>query len=189
MFGRRGSSNRTRDGGESLSVTDRALQIVGKTRKARDEIRGPQTVVTVIKNKGRKDEELIAKYACNILGEDWRDILINAGYATSGSNSLASAQYMALSANAATPLKTNAFPAEITANGLGRALGTASHTNKTNTFKITHTFEATGAVANVQKVALFNAASGGTKAHEVTFTAVTVANGDTLTVTFDGTLG
>lgn len=72
---------------------------------------------------------------------------------------------------------------EITTNGLARAQCAYAHTAGTAAFTCQKVFTATGTQAS-QKTGLFNASSAGTMGFENTYTAVTVNNGDTLTVTW-----
>lgn len=76
---------------------------------------------------------------------------------------------------------------EIAANGLSRAIGVFAHTNGTKTYTVSKVFTATGTQAS-NKTALLNASSAGTMCYEVLYTAVTVNNADTLTVTWTVTL-
>ena len=193
-FGRKdGGSRKERSAGdEGVTFTEKLGSMIGKRRFAQEEVSGPHTVVTVIKNRGREDEQLIAKDVDNVLGNAFRVLMINAFYDNTSPTTVNSARFMALSASdrMTTIDATNAFAGEIETGGLQRAAATVDYAEGTaNTFTVEHTFMASAAHANVQKVALFNAASAGTKAHEVGFTPVSVANADTLTVEFTGTLG
>lgn len=76
---------------------------------------------------------------------------------------------------------------EIAANGLSRAIGTYAHTGGTKVYTVSKVFTATGTQAS-NKTGLFNAAAAGTMCYEVLYTAVTVNNNDTLTVTWTVTL-
>jgi hypothetical protein len=103
----------------------------------------------------------------------------------------AAANYVAVSNNATAPAAGDCaagstsctLSGEITTNGCARAQATYSHTNGTNTFTFTHTFTATGA-QSVQEAGLFNASSSGTMVFEDDFSQVTLANTDTLTITW-----
>jgi hypothetical protein len=96
----------------------------------------------------------------------------------------ASCNFVALTNDAGAPAAGDTtLASEITTNGLGRAQGTYAHTTGTTVFTITKTFNATGTQAS-QKAGLFNASSSGTMCFENTYSAVTVNNGDTLTVTW-----
>ena len=73
---------------------------------------------------------------------------------------------------------------EIAANGLSRAAGTVTlPTGSGTSTTISKTFTATGA-QSAQKAALFTASSAGVMNHVLAFTSKTLANGESLTVTF-----
>ncbi len=102
----------------------------------------------------------------------------------------ASASYIALSNNTASPSVTDTILAgEFTSGGLQRAQGTYSHTADTDNWTISKTFTATASATGVQKAGLFTASSGGTMMAENTFSSVNLANGDTLTITWTIDLG
>jgi hypothetical protein len=87
--------------------------------------------------------------------------------------------------------------AEITTGGLGRSQGTYAEVS-TNQFTITKTFTASATHTSVQRAGLFTAAVGGadtcaggddgTMMAENTFTSVSLASGDQLTITWTITL-
>ncbi len=146
--------------------------------------------VTVIKNAGRPDEQVLCKDKPNLLtiaGRDWMiaQVYTNTGAGTRGSG------FVALTVNTASPAAGDTTLAgEITTGGLNRADATTkSHTGGTNSTTIQHTFTASATHTAVQKSALFNASSGGTMSHENTFTPVTLQSSDTLQVTWTTTLG
>jgi len=92
--------------------------------------------------------------------------------------------YIALTNTAITPNATDtSLSGEITANGLSRALGTATHTSNATSYTLANTFTATGTQA-AQAAAILNASSSGTMCFENTFTQASLASGDTLTVTW-----
>jgi hypothetical protein len=96
----------------------------------------------------------------------------------------ASCNYIAVSNDGTAPAATDTtLAAEIATNGLNRQQGAYAHTNGTASFTIQKVFSATNTQAS-QKTGLFNASSSGTLCFENTYTAVTVNNGDTLTVTW-----
>ena len=108
-------------------------------------------------------------------GSDWQESVMGNTAAPP-----ATCNYVAVSDEATAPAATDTVVAgEIAANGLSRAQGT--YTTGTNQFKITKTFTATGTQSS-RKSGLLNASSAGTLCFENTYTAVTVNNGDTLTV-------
>jgi hypothetical protein len=116
-----------------------------------------------------------------------------------GSTSAAAngANWIALTNTAITPAAGDtALSGEITANGLSRAQGTYAHTNGQSTFTVSKTFTASGA-QSAQAAGLFTAAvtgtpgaggDDGTMMAENTFTAVSLATNDQLTVTWTITL-
>jgi hypothetical protein len=124
----------------------------------------------------------------NVITTAGRDFLHLQGYGTSGlgTNGL---NYIALSNDTLTETSASTtLSTEIAANGLTRAQGTYAHTGGTNTTTIQKVFTATGA-QSAQKAALFTASSSGTMNHALSFTQRTLANTDTLTITFTITLG
>ena len=146
--------------------------------------------VTVIKNVGTDNEEIICKDKHNLLtnsGRDWMhaQVYTNTAAGTRG------AGYIGLSANAAAPAATDtALTGEITSGGLTRVdAGTKTHTAGTNSTTIQHTFTASTVHTAVVKASLFNAVTSGYMAHINTFTAVTLQASDTLQVTWTVTLG
>ena len=146
--------------------------------------------VTVIKNAGKSNEEIICMNKPNLLtnaGRDWMhaQVYTNTGAGTRG------AGFIALTSNTAAPAAGDTtLAAEITTNGLARADATTkTHTGGTNSTTIQHTFTASAVHTAVVKASLFNAASSGYMAHINTFTAVTLQASDTLQVTWTVTLG
>lgn len=106
----------------------------------------------------------------------------------------ANCAWMAVGTSAVTPAAADTtLTGETTANGMNnggttRWTGTYASTG-TGTFTLTKVFTATGAVTSVQAAAVFNAASAGTMCFEVgSLGPVTLANTDTLTVTWSGTI-
>ncbi len=116
------------------------------------------------------------------------NLRVNAGinwqYNQMAGTTAAVCTYIALSNTAITPAATDtSLSGEITTNGLGRALGTATHTSNATSYTLANTFTATGTQA-AQSAAILNASSSGTMCFENTFTQATLASGDTLTVTW-----
>jgi hypothetical protein len=112
----------------------------------------------------------------------------------SGTGTTANCIYMAVGTSAVTPAAGDTtLTGESTANGMNnggstRWTGTYASTG-TGTFTLTKVFTATGAVSSVQAAAVFTAASSGTMCFEVgSLGPVTLANTDTLTVTWSGTI-
>lgn len=107
------------------------------------------------------------------------------GSAGLGANGL---NYIALSNDTLTETTASTtLSSEITLNGLGRAQGTVTHTGGAATTQIQRTFVATGAQA-CQKAALFTASSAGTMNHALAFTQRSLANGDSIQVTYTITI-
>ena len=124
----------------------------------------------------------------NVITTVGRDYLHLQGYGTTGlgTNGL---NWIGLSNDTLTETSASTtLSTEIAANGLTRAQGTYTHTAGTNTTTISRTFTATATQA-AQKAALFTAVSGGTMNHALAFTQRTLANGDSLAITFTITLG
>jgi hypothetical protein len=83
---------------------------------------------------------------------------------------------------------------EITTGGLERALGTfggytAAVADNDDNYTISATFTASATHSNVQRAGLFTASSAGTMVAENTFSAVNLASGDQLTITWTIDLG
>jgi hypothetical protein len=119
-------------------------------------------------------------------GADWQSSAMG-----NTSTPPATVNYIALTNDATAPAAgdcaasstTCTLPSEITINGLARAQGTYAHTGGTNTWTLAHTWTAT-ASQSVQKAGMFNASSSGTMVFEAAFTQVTLANTDTLTISW-----
>jgi hypothetical protein len=107
----------------------------------------------------------------------------------SGTGTATNCVFIAVGNSAVTPAAADTtLTGEVTTNGLGRASGTYASTG-TGTFTLSKVFTATGAVATVQAAAVFTAVSAGTMCFEVgSLGPVTLANTDTLTVTWSGTI-
>lgn len=114
-------------------------------------------------------------------GANWQaDIMAS----TSTPSVNAQCTYIALTNDSGAPAAGDTtLASEIAANGLSRAQGTYSHTSNATSFTVSKTFTASGTQAS-QKTGLFTASSSGTMCFENTYTAVTVNNTDTLTVTW-----
>lgn len=119
-------------------------------------------------------------------GADWQANAMG----TTGSQP-AAANYIALSNDSASPAAGDCaagstsctIASEITTNGLARHQATYSHSNGTNTWALTYTWTASGSQA-AQKAGMFNASSSGTMVFEASFSQVTLAATDTLTLTW-----
>lgn len=138
-----------------------------------------------VRRKGEDNWTYLAKDKHNI-GTNAGDDLLHAQMYTNTSAGTRGCGYIAVTSNATAPADTDTtLTAEIASGGLTRADATTkTHSAGTNTTVIEHTFTSSATHTNVQKTALFNAASVGTMAHENTFTATTLASGDELKVTW-----
>lgn len=120
------------------------------------------------------------------------NLITNAGLALcagtlNGSGSPAAATYIAVGTGTTAAAATDTtLGTETTTSGLARAAGTVSLVTTTvtnDTAQVTKQFTATGSVA-VTEAGLLNAASSGTLLARQVFSAINVANGDTLTITW-----
>lgn len=99
--------------------------------------------------------------------------------------------YIALSDDSATPLAGDtSLTGELSTNGLTRAQGTVTLPTGSGTItQVSRQFTYTGVSSQqVQKMALFDAISGGKMAHEIQFAPRTLLTNDQLTVTVSITL-
>jgi len=148
--------------------------------------------ITVIKNEGRPDEQILAVCTPNQLQDDGADDMHNALWENQGAATQLGFTHMAVSDDA-TGLPTDAattLVGEITTLGLQRAdADVTTHAVGTKTTLIEHTYTATGSHTAVQKGALFDANAAETMGIVYLFTSATLVNGDTLkvsvTVTFN----
>ena len=146
--------------------------------------------VTVIKNAGRPDEQVLCENKPNLLTNAGRDWMIAQVYTNTGAGTRGSGFIALTSDSSGADATDTSLPSEITTGGLARADATTkSHTAGTNSTTIRHTFTASATHTAVQMSGLFNAASSGTLSHENTFTSVTLQSSDTLQVTWTTTLG
>jgi hypothetical protein len=145
--------------------------------------------LTVIKNQGRPDEEILCYKKRNLLTDAGRD-KAHAQIYTNTSAGDRGAGFIAVTTDATAPADSDTtLTSEITTGGLARAdASTKTHTSGTNSTTISHTFTASATHTGVQKAALFDASSSRTMYHENTFTATTLISSDTLTVTWTLTL-
>ena len=146
--------------------------------------------VTIIKNVGKPDEQVLCKDKHNLLTTDGRDffhaqVYTNLTAGTRGANFIALTTDSTGAAAGDTTL-----PSEITTGGLERAVATTlTHVDDSNVTTLVKTFTASATHTAVQMSGTFNAASGATLAHEAVFTSVTLVSSDTLQVTWTLTLG
>lgn len=101
-------------------------------------------------------------------------------------------RYVALTENSsAASASSTALTGEITTGGCGRALATYAHTLGTGTFTLSKTFSVTATFPAIHRVGLFqvSTASSSLLGFEVVLNAdANVVNGDTLALTYTGTL-
>ena len=139
----------------------------------------------------RKNWKFVTKLKGNLLTTAGRDF-VHAQILTNVSAGTRGAGYIAVSVNAGGASAAHTSVAgEIAGTGLARADATTkTHTPSANTTQFIHTFTASGgAHTSVQLAGTFNAASVGTLVHENTFTATTLADGDSLELTWNFTYG
>jgi len=146
--------------------------------------------VTIIKNVGKPDEQILCKDQHNLLTTDGRDFF-HAQVYTNTSAGTRGANFIALTVDTTgADAGDTELPGEITTGGLERAVATTiTHTDDSNVTTLVKTFTASATHTAVQMSGTLNAASTGILAHEAVFTAVTLVSSDTLQVTWTLTLG
>jgi len=146
--------------------------------------------VTIIKNVGKPDEQILCKDQHNLLTTDGRDFF-HAQVYTNTSAGTRGANFIALTTDdSGAAAGDTTLPSEIATGGLERAVATTiTHTDDSNVTTLVKTFTASATHTAVQMSGTFNAASGAILAHEAVFTAVTLVSSDTLQVTWTLTLG
>jgi len=176
---------------EKVPVNDKLKSTLQQSRKIKENTR-VNGFVTVIKNKGRVNEELIQIYKANLLSTSGRDffhaqVYTNIAAGTKGGNAIA------LSDEATNPVAGDVIlVGEKTTGGLTRVqASTISHTVSTNVTTLEEVFTATAIFSAIHKAALFNQNTiGGQMTHAREFDAdVNLQIGDTLTVTWTTALG
>ena len=147
--------------------------------------------VTMIKNEGRADEQILCKNKPNLLTDDGRDYAIAQFYTNTGAGGVGMNFIALTSDSTGADAGDSTLPSEITTGGLERALATTiTHSTGTNSTVLAKTFTSTGTHTAVQMSGTFNQlAIGGTLAHESTFVEVSLSSSDTLSVTWTLTLG
>lgn len=159
----------------------RSLSVHGKAK----------AYVTVIKNEGRPDEQILCKAVPNQLQDDGRDDMHIALWENQGAASQLGFTHMAVTVDSGglPSDATTTLVGEITTGGLIRVdVDTTTHTTGANTTLVEHTYTATATHTNVQKGALFDANTAGTMGIIYLFTAATLVNNDTLKVSVTVTL-
>ena len=121
--------------------------------------------ITVIKNEGKWNEEILAKAVPNQLQDDGADDMHIALWENQGAAAQLGFTHMAVTVDA-TGLPTDAtttLAGEITTGGLTRTdADTTTHTTGQKTTLVEHTYTATATHTAVQKGALFDANAAGT---------------------------
>ena len=159
--------------------------IVGKSLAVNDN----QTIhgyVTIIKNEGKLNEEVIVKNKHNLLTNTGKDYFHDQCYTNTAAGGVG-CRFVGLSQDSTSPVVADtdlsAGSGEISTGGLNRQISdTASTAGSVTT--LVKTFSSTATFTTVQKSGLFNAVSTGIMAHEATFTSVALVSGDTLAVTW-----
>ena len=146
--------------------------------------------VTVIKNAGKDDEQVLCKNKHNLLTNAGRDYFHAQCYTNTSAGGIG-CNYIALSENSGGAAAGHtAVAGEISTSGLARAqASTRTHSSGTNTTTLQQTFTSSATFSAVQLSGLLNASSSGTLGHEATFSSVALVSGDTLQVTWTLTLG
>jgi len=147
--------------------------------------------ITVIKNEGRPDEQILCKCEPNQLQDDGRDDMHNALWENQGAATQLGFTHMGVTVNSGglPSDATTTLTGEITADGLTRAdADTTTHATGTATTLVEHTYTATATHTAVQMGALFDANSAGTMGIIYLFTAATLVNNDTLKISVTVTL-
>ena len=175
---------------EQLETGD---MIEAKKEKGRNIIEGGIPIhgfVTVIKNEGREDEEILCEDKPNLLTTDGLDEFHQTMYIDTVA-SQTGFNFIALTSNTGAPaIGDIVLTGEITTGGLIRVLATTrTHTDDTNQSTIEHTFTASAIHTDVQKSGLFDLVTGGILSHVNTFLITTLQINDTLKITWTLTMG
>ena len=145
--------------------------------------------VTVIKNAGKENEQILCKNKHNLLTNAGRDYFHAQCYTNTSAGGVG-CNFIALSENSSGAAAGHtAVAGEINSGGLSRAISSPTHNSGTNFTTLVKTFTASATFSAVQLCGILNAASSGTLGHEATFTSVALVSGDTLQVTWTLTLG
>ena len=106
--------------------------------------------------------------------------------ASTGTGIYSSANFIALTENATAPADSDTVLAgELTSGGFTRAIAAYAHGAGTSTYTLTKTFTSSDATSRVlQKIAVFNALSGGTMVFETAIPSPpTLVSGDQVALT------
>jgi hypothetical protein len=175
---------------ENVDLGDRISAKKSTKKVLHEQIESIHGFVTVTKNIGREDEQVLCLNKHNLLTQVGRDDIHNGMYANA-SGGQSAFNYMAVTSSTVTPATNDTtLDAEITTGGLIRIQATTrTHTVSTNTTLIEQTFTATATFTAVQASGIFDAVTTGTMGHENTFTPANLEIDDTLTVSWTITAG
>lgn len=179
---------------EKVSVDDSCNVKKDQSREIIENSSKVSGYVTIIKNKGRKDEQIIQKDKPNLLTTSGRDffhaqVYTNITAGTRGGN------VIGLSADVADPAAGDtSLINEITTGGLSRVTASSiSHIAGSSLTTLEEEFTATAIFSAIHSSGLFNATTApisGQMTHASKFDAdVDLQVGDTITVTWALTLG
>lgn len=177
---------------ENVTVDDNVKSEVKRLRKLEEDGLPIHGFVTVIKNKGRPDEQIIQIDVHNLLTISGRNFF-HAQLYTNTSPGTKGANAIALSEDATNPVAGDtALVGEITTGGLTRVQASSIvHVGGTNLTTLENVFTATAVFTAVHKSALFNQNTiGGQMTQAREFNAdVALQISDTVTVTWSITTG
>ncbi len=169
---------------ESVKTELQKMRTVSQHSKAK-------AYITVIKNEGRPDEQILCKCEPNQLQDDGADDMHIALWENQAAAAQLGFTHMAVSDNAAGLPADSATTllGEISTLGLTRAdADTTTHVTGQKTTLVEHTYTATGSHTAVQKGALFDANTVGTMGIVYLFTSANLVTDDTLKVSVTVTL-
>lgn len=181
---------------EKVKVSDDIRLMLMRMRILKPEYTPVTGYLTVIKNQGKQNEQIVIKNKKNLLSRGGRDYFHAQTYTNTAAGGVGT-NFVAVSNEGTNPVFTDTtLVGEITTDGLARALVTTIvHAASSDTTTLTEIFTATGIVNNIHKSALFNQlAIGGTMSHTAPFATDTSKDvdliiGDTLTIIWIAVLG
>lgn len=177
---------------EIVTITENLKTVFNQVRHLHEDGIPVHGFVTVTKNKGRPDEEIIQTDLENLLTTSGRDFFHNQLY-TNTSAGTKGANAIAISDNAVNPVAGDTtLVGEITTGGLTRVqAATISHTVGTNVTTLENVFTATAVFTALHKSGLFNQNTiGGQMTQAREFAAdVNLQISDTITITWTITTG
>lgn len=177
---------------ENVSIDDNIKTEINRLRELHEDGLPIHGFITVIKNKGRPDEEIIQIDVENLLTTSGRDFFHNQLY-TNVAPGTKGANAIALSAEATDPVVGDTtLDGEITTGGLTRVEASSIvHVVGTNLTTLEEVFTATIPFVDIHKSGLFNQNTiGGQMTQAREFDAdVSLEIGDTVTVTWSITTG